>query len=261
MVKEKVYIYTLSDSSGVRYIGQTKRIKDRFYRHIFDGKNFGGKNKRCSWVKSLLNKGEKPIMEIIDEVDFNEWVFWEKYWISQFKTWGFNLVNDTDGGEGQYGRIFSEETKLKMSLVKKGKTPKNIDVFKKCNIKGEVVQYDLNGNKLNEFESSNYVKNILGVKNVHLVITKKRCSAGGYIWRNKGDELTNEEILEIKNKRLSLDKKIVLQFTKEGELIKEWCSVTEVKKIYPHIMGVLSGDRKSAGGYLWKYKNNEFRGM
>jgi hypothetical protein len=29
----------------------------------------------------------------------NEWMFWETY-ISQFKTWGFDLINYTNGGGG-----------------------------------------------------------------------------------------------------------------------------------------------------------------
>jgi len=35
---EKIKIYTLSDSSGVKYIGKTKNLKQRYYQHIFDGK-------------------------------------------------------------------------------------------------------------------------------------------------------------------------------------------------------------------------------
>lgn len=251
---EKIYIYTLSDFSGIRYVGQTKNLKSRFYRHIFDGEKYGGKNKRCSWIKSLLNKGERPILEVVDIVDFNDWVFWEQYWISQFKTWGFNLVNDTNGGEGSYGRIVSDKTKLKMSLAKKGITPKNINLFKKSSIKGIVIQYDLNGVKINEYESSNYVKNVLGIENVSLVINKKRCSAGGYIWRLKGDYLTQEEINVIKNKHLKQEKKPVNQFSKDGILIHEWESVSEVIKIFPHIMSVLTGNRKTAGNCFWEYK-------
>ena len=180
----KIYIYTLSDNLGVKYVGQTKNIKLRFYRHIYDAKINGGQNKRCSWIKSLLNKNEKPIIEVIDEVDV-DWVFWETYWISQMRTWGFDLVNSTDGGEGSYGRIVSDETKLKMSLSKKGKIPKNIDLFRQSTIKGVVVQYDLNGVKVGEYESSNYVKKTLKIKNVCNVINKKRNSAGGYFWRYK----------------------------------------------------------------------------
>jgi len=251
---EKIYIYTLSDSLGVRYVGQTKNLKLRFYRHIFDAKKNGTKNKRCSWIKSLLNKNEKPIIEVIDEVNENNWGFWETYWIAQFKAWGFKLVNDSYGGEGAYGRVVSNETKIKMSLAKKGKTPKNINLFKQSRIKGIVIQYDLNGNKLAEYESSNYVKEILGVKNVCNVLNKKRNSAGGYIWKYKGDELTDIELENIKNKHLKQEKKIICQFSKNNELINEWSSVNEVKKIYPHINSVLSGRRKTAGGFLWGYK-------
>lgn len=43
--------------------------------------------------------GLKPIIEIIDEVPVSEWEFWEIYWISQFKTWGFDLTNGTEGGD------------------------------------------------------------------------------------------------------------------------------------------------------------------
>ncbi|TXG84773.1 MAG: hypothetical protein E6R13_02760, partial [Spirochaetes bacterium] len=197
---EKIYIYTLSDSLGVRYVGKTKNLKLRLYRHIFDAKKNGGQNKRCSWVKSLLNKGEKPIIEIIDICNENNWIITEQYWISQFKTWGFNLVNETIGGEGNYGRKNNDETKLKMSLSKKGKTPKNINLIKKINIKDIVIQYSLDGSKINEYESASYVKNVLGVKNISKVINKKRCTAGGFIWRLKSEELTQDDILKIKNK-------------------------------------------------------------
>ncbi len=250
----KIYIYTLSDNLGVRYVGQTKNLNLRFYRHIFDARNNGGQNKRCSWIKSLLNKNTKPIMEIIDYVDEKEWVFWETYWISQFKAWGFNLVNDTNGGEGSYGRLVSDKTKEKMSLAKKGKLPKNINTFKKSSIVGRVIQYDLNGIKVGEYESSNYVKEILKVKNVCNVINKKRNSAGGYIWRYKGDELTDNELKHIKKQHLKQQKKIINQYGINGELIREWSSVGEIKKIYPHINAVLGGRRKTAGGFLWKYK-------
>jgi hypothetical protein len=253
---EKIYIYTLSDNLGVRYIGKTKDIKTRLYRHVYEANKKGKKNKRSSWIKSLLNKGEKPIIQIVDEVEGYEWEFWEKYWINQFRSWGFNLVNDSDGGEGAYGRLVTDETKLKMSLAKKGKTPKNIDLFKKSTIKGAVIQYDLKGNKIGEYESSNYVKEVLKIKNVCNVIHKKRNTAGGYIWRFKGDELSEKEIKEIQNKHLRQEKKIVYQISKDNKLIKEWSSVNEIKKIYPHINGVLSGRRKTAGGYFWVYKIN-----
>ena len=71
-----IIIYTLIDprDNQVRYVGKTNNIK------------------------RLIRNDYKPIIEILDEVDEAEWEFWEKYWICQFKAWGFDLVNATDGG-------------------------------------------------------------------------------------------------------------------------------------------------------------------
>jgi predicted GIY-YIG superfamily endonuclease len=35
---DTVFIYSLSDSFGVKYIGKTNNLKQRLYRHIFDAK-------------------------------------------------------------------------------------------------------------------------------------------------------------------------------------------------------------------------------
>ena len=52
-------------------------------------------------------------------------------------------------------------------------------------------------------------------------------------------------------------KKPVLQFTLDGELIREWPSATDVvREIKGHICHCLKGDRKTALGYIWKYKND-----
>jgi len=36
----------------------------------------------------------------LDEVPEDEWKFWEIYWISQVKQWGFDLTNGNNGGGG-----------------------------------------------------------------------------------------------------------------------------------------------------------------
>ena len=52
--------------------------------------------------------------------------------------------------------------------------------------------------------------------------------------------------------------KPVIQYSKSGEFIKEWKSVTDVEnelKIYhSNISACCRGKLKSAGGYVWKYK-------
>ncbi len=95
------YIYTLSDNTGVRYVGKTTDLKRRLKDHI----KFSSKKKtyKDKWICSLIKKNELPIFEILDEVNIEDWGFYEKYWIAQFKSWGFNLTNGNDGGEGGNG--------------------------------------------------------------------------------------------------------------------------------------------------------------
>jgi len=94
-----VNIYTLSDSTGIRYVGKTNNIKRRLRNHINEANQKGKNNHRINWIKSLRKKNEIPTIEILDVVPEDSWVFWEIYWISQLKSWGFSLVNGTIGGE------------------------------------------------------------------------------------------------------------------------------------------------------------------
>ena len=51
--------------------------------------------------------------------------------------------------------------------------------------------------------------------------------------------------------------KKILQYTKSGEFIKEWSSMREVERelgiAHSSICKCCKGERKSAGGYVWKY--------
>lgn len=118
-----VYIYTLShpETLEIRYIGVTNNIKIRYKNHI---NPYGNTHKEC-WVKSLLKQGLKPIISIIDEFSTHEEAYeFESYWIQQFKTWGFNLVNHSEGGKGNSGNNVSQETKDKISKTLKDKYSK-----------------------------------------------------------------------------------------------------------------------------------------
>lgn len=111
------FIYTLSNptTGEVRYIGKTNNCYQRYRHHLVSSAN--PKSHKRNWINSLKKKNLKPILEIIDEVSDTEWQFWEHYWIIQFKAWGFNIVNHTNGGEGL---TMGNETSFK-----KGFTPWN----------------------------------------------------------------------------------------------------------------------------------------
>ena len=68
----KYKLYSLSDETGVRYIGITKqKLSYRLSGHISSCKqafkNKKSRHYRHCWIKSLLNKGELPVMTLIAE--------------------------------------------------------------------------------------------------------------------------------------------------------------------------------------------------
>lgn len=77
------------------------------------------------WIQSLKKQGLKPVLEVIDEVQ-EDWEIMEQYWISQFKTWGFDLLNLTEGGDGHHGLKQSSQHKerRRQSMLGKNKGKK-----------------------------------------------------------------------------------------------------------------------------------------
>ncbi len=55
--------------------------------------------------------------------------------------------------------------------------------------------------------------------------------------------------------------KSVMQYDKVGMLIKTWANAAEASKALSidlgHIVMVCKGDRKTAGGYIWRYKEDK----
>ena len=82
---------------------------------FYIGKTVQNPIKRLNNHKKVF--GDNTLLEVIDVVENDNWLFWEKHYISLFKSWGFNLTNGTSGGEGSNGfkgKKHSEETKRKL---------------------------------------------------------------------------------------------------------------------------------------------------
>jgi len=109
----------------IRYVGKTNNPTRRFIQHTYTARHKTRKSHCCSWIGSLLKDNQMPVMCIVNwfnsEEDCNNA---EKLIIENFKKTGINLTNLTDGGEGQCGRIMSEETRKKISesQLKRGNT-------------------------------------------------------------------------------------------------------------------------------------------
>lgn len=99
----KIFIYSLIDpkDGSIKYVGKTNNIKKRTREHVRDEEN----NKKYAWIKSLKKINLQPEVFILEETNLDEANFWEIFWISQCKAWGFELKNMTNGGDGSYGTI------------------------------------------------------------------------------------------------------------------------------------------------------------
>ncbi len=108
-----VYIYTLSDptTKEIRYVGKTINLRQRYSQIIHAKKN--GKN-LIKWVNELQTKRYNPIMKTLDITNKDDWQYVEKYWIAQFRAWGFNLLNITAGGESDHNWNHTKDSIDKM---------------------------------------------------------------------------------------------------------------------------------------------------
>lgn len=96
------YIYALLCPQGeIRYIGKTTNPKARLAAHICKAKTRQTNHHAANWIRSLLNSGEKPAIEIVFEVPNGEpWEPYEVRLIEEFKSEGHRLTNSTGGGDG-----------------------------------------------------------------------------------------------------------------------------------------------------------------
>lgn len=198
-----VKIYSLKDpiTNEIRYIGKTTgKLRDRWYSHCSSYKLEKEKSYKNSWIISLKRKGYRPEIELIEEVSQENWEFWERYWISQFLSWGYNLTNMTKGGEGNIGGKGSlgykhtEEAKRRISL--KNSREKSLEWKQKVKtsvrktLATPIVQYDLEKNKIRSFESFYEACEVINIngnknstkKNIHACCNGKRKTAYGFIW-------------------------------------------------------------------------------
>lgn len=207
----KFFIYTISDNNGnVRYIGKTLNFKRRQREHI---KCYSKSNTyKNNWIKSLIKNGDYPVISILDEAEYEDSAFFETYWISQFKSWGFNLTNLTDGGDGTFGYKMTENQKQKMRKPKSEEHKENLrntligrklSEEWKDNIRNackkskkvletnrkigkekekEVYQYDKFNILINKFNSLKEASEKTGIKHISECVNGKRKESGGYTW-------------------------------------------------------------------------------
>lgn len=91
----RAYIYTLSDDSGVRYIGQSINPHTRFLDHKYNYRNGKNKTSRGIWLKSLYDNGTDPVLAIIEMCHGSISNQRERHWINHYLEQGASLVNSS----------------------------------------------------------------------------------------------------------------------------------------------------------------------
>lgn len=228
-----VYIYTLTDpiTNQVRYVGKTKNLKQRRHNHL--NKCLDKNTHKRNWINSLRKIEKRPIMEVIEEVLESEWHFWEKYWIAQFRHWGFNLVNYGCGGEGL--------THGNQTSFKKGHIPWNHDTgHKKCCTICKEIFYS------RPSDIGKYCS-----RKCFTVFQKSEPNKTQF---KKGFIPWNKNKSGYRNKS-----KQVLQFDLENNFIQEYSGCKEASLamgcIPENIRACCVGKSKTAMKFIWKYKN------
>lgn len=277
-----VYIYTLSDpiTSEIKYCGKTKNIKERLSGHLKDKKH---NKEKFDWILKIKSNKLKPLLEIIDEVDDENWDFWEKFWIAQLKCWGFRLFNKTNGGEyGVTGYKHTEEAKRKISESQTGKKfskewrenisesrrgikfsdehIKNLSLAHKgkpSKLIKSILQIDIKtGDILNKFDSITEAYKYLGVPDtssqISIACKNKVKIAYNYYWcySNNYDNFVFKEYHRIYNP--------ILKFDNNGTLIKEYPNIIEAAKENNLKQSSIShalSEESSCGGFIWFHKD------
>lgn len=95
-----IYIYALLCPQGeIRYIGKTNNPQLRLSQHMKTAASGKVKHYTANWINSLLAAGQKPHMEIVQQVPEGEdWQAYEIRAIAEFRAEGHRLTNSTPGG-------------------------------------------------------------------------------------------------------------------------------------------------------------------
>lgn len=187
-------IYILIDpiTNQVRYVGKTNNIKERYKNHKNRCRDVN--THKRNWINKLRKQGLHPIIEVIETISVNEWVYWERFWISYYKYIGCNLTNNTLGGDGL--------TNANITSFKKGQIPWNkgvscrIDTREKIRNtligtvspkKMAVNMHSLDGECLKTFDSLTeaaiYVNG--SISHIHACCNNKRTKHKEYKWSYK----------------------------------------------------------------------------
>jgi hypothetical protein len=220
-----IKVYRLIDpiTNEVNYIGSTKKeILARLVGHLHEcyhrERHFPEKSE---WIKSLLEKGLIPKIELIEETtDISR----EKYYVQMYKP--------------QFNIIFNMNMKHKLYRSEIRSIP--------------VFQYSKTGEFIREWRSAAEVENILGIEstNISSCLSSKRKLAGDFMWRAYMLPNIDKYHRDVKIKEIH-------QYTLQGDYITSYPSANIDGFRYSNILRCCNGKRKSHKGFIFSFVKRE----
>ena len=223
------YIYLITDTTnGKQYVGQ-----HHYHLEKLDS-NYHGSG---TIIKNIYKKRPETLKEEYIKTCYTQTELdeWEQYYIEFYNTLYPNGYNLTEGGDGV---MPCEEIRRKMSQNHYDCSGEKHPMFGKKHSEETKKKMSASKKGLQSGE-----KNPMFGKH-HSEETKKKISNA-----KKGKHRSEET-----KKKLS---KIVLQFTLDGELIREWPSVSECGRNgfnKGNVARCCRGELKQYKGFRWKYK-------
>lgn len=124
----------------------------------------------------------------------------------------------------------------------------------------DVDQYDKNGNYITSFHTKGELDDAgFVVKTVLRCCSKEQETSHGFVWRFKGEPFTKPNFIDSKGGTL---RKKIDCFTIDGKYIRTFETLLDAaifmggKHKRPPICECANGRKKTAFGYIWKYKND-----
>lgn len=259
---EQLYLIYLATNliNGKQYVGQTKdfRLERRIYEHLLDAEAAKKhNNKNVAFHNAILKYGLDNFTFEIIETDIAEKYIdeREKYWIAYHNTYihaeNSNGYNETIGGQGTHGYVFTEADRQRMS--------QKLKAYWKELKETDKTEYD----RLCKIRS----KNLKGkAKSTETREKLRQAKLGSVPW-NKG----KFGLQSSKFKDTSTLPNILMFDLQTGVLVNTFVSVQNaVRSLWPElnksdistkvtrIASVCKLNKGHAYGYIWRYKQDKY---
>lgn len=211
-------IYVFSDEDCFpKYVGKAKDMSKRHKDHLRD--RFKYDTWFYRWLNKQIREDRQYFVDVLEEVNDDNWQEREKYWIKHIKELNYKLTNMTDGGDGNNNQVFSAE-----SIKKRGQAQIGHIVSEETR---EKIRQAHLGKVLSE-ETKQKIREV-----------------------NLGKKYTEEQKLKLA--------KSVEKYTLKGVFVEDFPSLTKAAesiKVRKSTLANVISRKKSQefAGFKWKYK-------